>query len=619
MKTNLILPQVKKHQSIFFSFIFMLSTFSVAAQLQIGADIDGEAAGDLSGNSVSMPDAYTVAIGALSNDGNGTDAGHVRVYTLNNNTWVQRGLDIDGEAAGDNSGYSVSMPDVYTVAIGAPRNNSNGTDVGHVRIYSWSGSSWIQKGGDIDGEATGDFSGSSVCMPDSNTLAIGAQYNGGSGTNAGHVRIYKWNGSSWIQKGIDLDGEATNDRSGFTISMPDSNTVAIGAPFNSGNGIDAGHVRIYRWNGNVWVQKGTDIDGEAAGDNSGYSVSMPDSNTVAIGAISNDGNGIWSGHVRIYNWNGNAWIQKGTDIDGEAAGDHSGYSVNMPDSNTVAIVAPYNNGNGTNSGHLRVYKWDGNTWIQEGNDIDGEVTGDNLGHTPFSVWMPDMNTVAAGAIYNDGNGTSSGHVRLFSLCNSDSTITITACNSYTSPSGDSTWTSSGTYTDVIPNAASCDSIITINLTINPLDTSVTLFNDTLWANLTNASYQWVNCDNGYAPVLGASNRRFIPPNNDNYAVIITQNGCSDTSSCYNVIVSALSNYKENNYELLVYPNPTNGLFTIEQEQSRPNTPFEVRDITGQIVHKGKLNSSRTIVDLSIHKSGIYLLRVGDQIIKIIRQ
>jgi len=158
----------------------------------------------------------------------------------------------------------------------------------------------VQQGTDIDGEAINDYFGFSVSMPDANTVAIGAYRNDGNGINAGHVRIYSWNGSAWIQQGADIDGEATGDQSGFSVSMPDANTVAIGAFGNAGNGIDAGHVRIYSWNGSAWVQQGTDIDGEAAEDNSGYSVNMPDANTVAIGAFGNDGNGSNAGHVRVY-------------------------------------------------------------------------------------------------------------------------------------------------------------------------------------------------------------------------------------------------------------------------------------------------------------------------------
>ena len=46
-------------------------------------------------------------------------------------------------------------------------------------------------------------------------------------------------------------------------------TVAIGAPYNDGNGEDSGHVRVYQYNGNEWEQIGKDIDGEAEDDESG--------------------------------------------------------------------------------------------------------------------------------------------------------------------------------------------------------------------------------------------------------------------------------------------------------------------------------------------------------------
>ena len=105
---------------------------------QLGSDIDGEAADDLSGWSVSLSsDGTILAIGARYNDGNGADSGHVRVYEWNDSTWTQKGADIDGEAADDLSGKSVSLSSDGTIlAIGATRNDGNGADSGHVRVYS---------------------------------------------------------------------------------------------------------------------------------------------------------------------------------------------------------------------------------------------------------------------------------------------------------------------------------------------------------------------------------------------------------------------------------------------------------------------------------------------------
>ena len=342
-------------KTLFIASAMMLSILTLDAQVQIGTDINGEAAGDWSGWAVSMPDANTIAIGAPYNDGGIVVNGHVRVYTWSGTAWIQKGVDIDGEAAADESGISVSMPDANTVAIGAYHNDDGGTWAGHVRVYTWSGTAWEQKGVDIDGEAGIDGSGLSVSMPDANTVAIGAPNNDGGGINAGHVRIYTWSGTAWVQKGVDIDGEAAGDWSGWAVSMPDANTIAIGAIYNDGGGTAAGHVRVYTWSGTAWIQKGVDIDGEAAADESGEWVSMPDANTLAIGANGNDGGGNAAGHVRVYTWSGTAWEQKGVDIDGEAAGDWSGWALSMPDANTLAVGAYYNDDGGSNAGHVRVY------------------------------------------------------------------------------------------------------------------------------------------------------------------------------------------------------------------------------------------------------------------------
>ena len=105
------------------------------------------------------------------------------------------------------------------------------------------------------------------------------------------------------------------------------------------------------------IQIGADIDGEAVLDFSGFSVALSsDGRTLAVGAPSNDGAGDQSGHVRVYAWSGSAWSQLGSDIDGEAAGDISGRSVALSsDGGTLAVGAIWNDGNGTDAGHVRVY------------------------------------------------------------------------------------------------------------------------------------------------------------------------------------------------------------------------------------------------------------------------
>ena len=339
-------------------FLFISFTF---AQTQLGSDIDGEAADDRSGWSVSMNSAGDrVAIGAPWNDGTGDGAGHVRVYEYSNSSWSQLGSDIDGEAADDLSGMSVSMNSVGDrVAIGAYGNDGTASEAGHVRVYEYSNSSWTQIGSDIDGEAADDLSGRSVSMNSAgDRIAIGAMYNDGTASDAGHVRVYEYSNSSWTQIGSDIDGEAASDGSGRSVSMNSAgDRVAIGASGNDGSGDGAGHVRVYEYSNSSWTQIGSDIDGEAASDGSGYSVSMNSAgDRVAIGAPWNDGTASDAGHVRVYEYSNSNWSQVGFDIDGEAAGDYSGTSVSMNSAgDRVAIGAMYNDGTASDAGHVRVY------------------------------------------------------------------------------------------------------------------------------------------------------------------------------------------------------------------------------------------------------------------------
>ncbi|NBR75705.1 MAG: hypothetical protein EBT74_07390, partial [Gammaproteobacteria bacterium] len=190
-------------------------------------------------------------------------------------------------------------------------------------------------------------------------MAIGATGNDGNGPDAGHVRIYSFNGSTWNQLGLDIDGEAAGNKSGWSVSLSaDGQTVAIGTPWNSDNGFKAGHVRVYSFDGLSWSQIGQDIDGEAANDESGNSISLSaDGQTLAIGAYRNDGNGSNAGHVRIFSYNGSSWSQVGEDIDGEFAYDESGTSVALSaNGQTIASGTPNNtNANGTYAGHVRVF------------------------------------------------------------------------------------------------------------------------------------------------------------------------------------------------------------------------------------------------------------------------
>jgi hypothetical protein len=274
---------------------------------QVGSDIDGEGAGDQSGYSVAVSgDGMRVIVGALYNDANGDNSGYARVYKEVDGNWFQVGSDLDGEAAGDESGWSVAMSgDGMRVIVGAPRNDANGVESsGHARVYKEVGGNWVQVGSDLDGEATYDLSGWSVAMSgDGMRVIVGAPWNDANGDDSGRIRVYKEVDGNWFQVGSDLDGEA--GQSGWSVAISgDRMRVIVGAPYN-GNGAWSGHARVYKEVDGNWVQVGSDLDGEAAYDLSGYSVAISgDGMRVIVGAPHlNDANGFRSdsgGHARVF-------------------------------------------------------------------------------------------------------------------------------------------------------------------------------------------------------------------------------------------------------------------------------------------------------------------------------
>ena len=393
-----------------FTLILALHSYG---QTQLGSDIDGEAAGDLSGQSVSMSaDGSRLAIGATGNDDGGDVSGHVRAYEFISGSWTQIGQDIDGEAENDQSGTSVSFSgDGSRLAIGATLNDGNGTSSGHVRIYELSSGVWNQLGQDIDGEAVGDLSGHAVSMSaDGSRVAIGAPANGGNGAGSGHVRVFEYASGSWSQLGLDIDGEAAGDQFGSSVSMSSDGTIlAAGALANGGNGTGSGHVRVFEYASGSWSQLGLDIDGEEEEEYSGRSVSLSaDGSRVAIGADSNDENGNQAGQVRVYELISGNWSQVGDDINGETAAGLFGFSVALSSAGDRVVAGAI-----SGAGYSRAFEYSDGNWVQLGNDIHGEASMD---HSGIAVSIsPDGSQIAIGAYTNDGNGSNSGHVRVFSL------------------------------------------------------------------------------------------------------------------------------------------------------------------------------------------------------------
>ena len=366
-----------------------------------GNDINGAAADNLSGSAVSINgDGTTVLIGSPGNGVVASYEGSGRVFLWNGTTWQQMGAAIFGEYPIDQFGYSVSINEAGTIiALGAIGNSGNGMYSGHVRVYEWDGIAWIQLGADIDGSEPGEGSGHVSLNAAGNIIAIGAPHSDGNGVSSGQVRVYEWSSGNWIQKGNDMEGEATEDISGQCVSLNNTgDVVAIGAPWNDGNGFMAGHVRIYEWNGSAWIQKGNDIDGEDPGDGTGFSVSLSgNGNTVAIGDPGNSDAASYAGQARIFDFNGTDWVQKGGDIYGYAANDYSGSSISLSDGGDTVAIGAWED-SGWPIGFVHIFSWNGSSWIQVGNKITANCCG-----VASSIGLNNRGNVVAIGAYLTGN------------------------------------------------------------------------------------------------------------------------------------------------------------------------------------------------------------------------
>ncbi len=164
-----------------------------------------------------------------------------------------------------------------------------------------------------------------------------------------------------------------------------------------------------------------------------------------------------------------------------------------------------------------------------------------------------------------------------------------------------TITTAGQYTASYHLAGICDSLVTLTVTV--MDSSVAQNGNTLIANQAGALYQWVDCNNGFAPIAGAGQRSFTPVSDGSYACIIQQGSCTDTSGCRVVLIDAI-NSTNGNSSFRMYPNPAaqNVNFSLKNYNAGELT---IRTISGQVVFKTNLLKSLLSVDLSFLPSGIY--------------
>ena len=215
-------------------------------------------------------------------------------------------------------------------------------------------------------------------------------------------------------------------------------------------------------------------------------------------------------------------------------------------------------------------------------------------------------------------------IQKLSQCNpSSGTDIITACGSHTWIDGNTYTKSNNSATYLLTNKGGCDSLVTLNLTINPaLDITTSLKHTTITANNKSAKYQWLDCDKDYKKINGETKQAFTPTTNGKYAVELTENECVDTSTCVTVTkvnINEILFYSN----LAVFPNPTKGEIVIDLGFYSNDIVAIIRNAYGQeITIQNFRNTERIMLNID-GEVGLYFIEiitpVGELITKVIKE
>jgi|GEM_PF-1103690 len=212
-------------------------------------------------------------------------------------------------------------------------------------------------------------------------------------------------------------------------------------------------------------------------------------------------------------------------------------------------------------------------------------------------------------IYMDtiSNAANCDSILMFDLTintvTSDS-VMATTCDTYTTPSG-AVLSQTGSYLDTIPNAAGCDSVIAIDLTVITVNNAVTQSGNTLTASATGATYQWISCDSGMT-LPSDTNATFNPTTSGNYAVIVDEGGCVDTSACTAVVIVGLEHGLAQQVNL--WPNPVEGQLHLDLGTGIDAFDVSIYDAQGRLVNQWEQVNGHLQISTQELSPGVYYIQ-----------
>lgn len=278
---------------------------------------------------------------------------------------------------------------------------------------------WAMKGECILGEANNNHLGYAVAVSDDGDIFVAGSPGDNSGASSGgSASVFSWNGSSW-DLSHKFQSSFPNEFMGAAVAISaDGSTIAVGSPGSNSGGASSGITRIFEKDGDTWVQKGTSIGETGTSDYGGFSVGLNAAGDVlVIGSPNNNDSGRGSGLFRVFTFYGGDWVL-GETVHGAQINDKVGWNVDVTADGTTAIEgAPFTNGKNPGSGQVVVIKKFEDSWTQVGSPILGESNNEKAGQ---GVAISDDGTIIAiGAPGSRANGNDSGATRTYKLTNGE--------------------------------------------------------------------------------------------------------------------------------------------------------------------------------------------------------
>jgi hypothetical protein len=153
----------------------------------------------------------------------------------------------------------------------------------------------------------------------------------------------------------------------------------------------------------------------------------------------------------------------------------------------------------------------------------------------------------------------------------------------------------------------CDSLVTLDLTITQFEAEILQDGETLFASPTGAFYQWIDCEDNDAPILGANDPSFTATTTGNYAVIVTWNTCTEQSDCVEIIVdaNALPFYDVTSFS--VFPNPAQEKIVVSGFLE--GSSIEILNAQGvRVFQRFNANENSEIETTDLNR-GVYFVRI----------